>query len=296
LYSNTTGYGNVADGYQALTNNNTGTYNVSSGYQALYANSTGSNNNAVGNQTMFSNTVGHNNVALGRQALDDNTTGYYNVAIGSLALRTNSTGFYNTAIGATADVGSSSVVNGTAVGYGAIVASSNAIQLGNSSVLNVSTYGTITSGAITYPNTAGTSGYYLTTNGANAASWTPLPVTTSSAFVGLGTDVTLENLKVRLAATGNISLQISAVSGTTYAVYGSQVKVVGGVIGSSYIDGASQLAVNTTPVYLKASDSFLNAGDVSTWTIMDPAAGMAWRITAIIGQTYQVNLIKIEKL
>jgi hypothetical protein len=36
----------------------------------------------------------------------------------------------------------------------------------------------------------------------------------AAGFVGRGTDITLENLKVRFAASGNMSLQVSSSSGT----------------------------------------------------------------------------------
>lgn len=114
--------------------------------------------------------------------------------------------------------------------------------------------------------------------------------------MGLGTDITLGDLKVRLPSTGNVSLQVSANAGTTYYVYGSQLKIASGTLTATRIDGAFPLTVNTTPAYLNSSDNYLASGDISTWTIMDTTTGIAWRITVIIGQGYASNLIKIEKL
>ena len=54
------------------------------------------------------------------------------------------------------------------------------IQLGNTSVTNVKTSGSITAGAITIPNTDGTSGQVLSTDGSGTLSWT--------AQSGTGTD------------------------------------------------------------------------------------------------------------
>jgi len=47
----------------------------------------------------------------------------------------------------------------------------------------VKTSGTITAGAITYPNTAGNSGEVLTTNGSNTASWGSATGTTNSIWI-----------------------------------------------------------------------------------------------------------------
>jgi hypothetical protein len=38
------------------------------------------------------------------------------------------------------------------------------------------------------------------------------------------------------------------------------------------------------------------AGSTDTWNIMDTSAGIAWRITMIIGADYNNNMISIERL
>lgn len=116
----------------------------------------------------------------------------------------------------------------------------------------------------------------------------------ASGLVNRGVDVTLGNLKARIAATGNISLQISTVSGT-YSVYGSSVYSQAGAIGTT-IDGGSPRAISTTPVYLNSSYSFGTAGATDTWNIMDTSNSIAWRITMILGAGTNNNLITIERL
>jgi len=118
--------------------------------------------------------------------------------------------------------------------------------------------------------------------------------TKAAALVARGVDVTLGNLKVRFSATGNMSLQVSTVSGT-YSVYGSQV-LVSGAVAYSTIDGSSPIAVTTTPTYLNSINNFVGAGQTCTWTIMDTTAGMSWRISMIIGSGYNNNFISIERL
>jgi hypothetical protein len=118
--------------------------------------------------------------------------------------------------------------------------------------------------------------------------------TKAAGFVAKGVDVTLGNLKVRFPTTGNMSLQVSTVTGT-YSVYGSQV-LVSGAVAYSAIDGSTPLTVTTTPTYLNSINNFNGAGNTCTWNIMDTSAGMSWRITMIIGLGYSNNFISIERL
>jgi hypothetical protein len=176
LYNNTTGEYNTAIGGSALISNTTGSNNAAFGEWALLNNSTGTRNTASGTGALRNNTEGSYNTASGRQSLSNNTTGSYNTAIGLNSLRTNTIGNYNTAIGHGANVASDNLENTTAIGNSAIVSASNTIQLGNTSVDNVKTSGTITAGTITYPNTHNsTAGQVLTTDASGVASWAAVP-------------------------------------------------------------------------------------------------------------------------
>ena len=147
-------------------------YNTAIGVSALRANTSGNNNTAIGADALFSNTTGGGNIAIGVEALAFNSTGISNTAIGGGALFTNSTGEFNTAIGYLANVGSNNLTNATAIGNGAIVTASNTIQLGNTDVTDVKTSGTLTAGAVTYPNTHNNaSGQVLTIDNAGTATW-----------------------------------------------------------------------------------------------------------------------------
>ncbi len=116
-----------------------------------------------------------------------------------------------------------------------------------------------------------------------------------SGFVNAGTDVTLGNLKARIPSSGNRSLQVSTVSGT-YSVYGSSIYNANGTVGGTNIVSGFAVSVTTTPAYLNSGNNFLTAGDSGTWTIMDPAAGLAWRISFVIGASFNNNMICIERL
>ncbi len=173
LYSNISGDNNTAYGYDALNFNTTGTYNTALGQQALFHNTSGTNNTAVGLSALGYNTTGANSTAVGTSALL-NSTGDENVAVGFNALFSNTTGTKNTALGTNAYM-TGTLSNTTLIGYGATATLSNIIQLGNTSVADVRTAGTYTAGAVTYPNTIGTSGQVLTSpaSGGNAYWSTP---------------------------------------------------------------------------------------------------------------------------
>ena len=218
LSSNTEGDYNTATGKDALYANTTGSYNTATGKDALYANTTGSNNTAIGREALEDNTTGSYNTAIGRDALEDNTTGSYNTAIGHHAGDANNvltTGSYNTFIGTSANAASSSLENATALGYQALAAASNSIQLGNTSVTNVKTSGTITSGTVTYPNIHGSANQVLSTNGSGILTWTT-PATTADAGTLNGTTLKSTVTGSSLTTVGTITSGVW--SGTTIAI------------------------------------------------------------------------------
>jgi hypothetical protein len=90
------------------------------------------------------NSSGYNNTALGHFALINNSNGWHNTAIGDNAGGTYGSNYYCTFLGSGANPSSNSLTNATAIGYNSIVTASNSIQLGNSSVTNVNTYGNVT--------------------------------------------------------------------------------------------------------------------------------------------------------
>jgi hypothetical protein len=116
----------------------------------------------------------------------------------------------------------------------------------------------------------------------------------ASGLVNNGVDVTLGNLKARLAGSGNRSLQVSTVSGT-YSVYGSGVYSAGGS-GGNTISAAAPVTITTTPAYLAGGLNFTTAGQTDTWIIMDTGNNIAWRISLIVGAAYNNNMVSIERL
>jgi len=222
LRNNTTGENNTASGASSLGNNTTGEQNSAFGRNALESNTTGSINTATGVGALSSNTAGGANTANGASALTSNIAGGGNTAMGNNALRNtnssentaignnagvlNTTGTNNTAIGGYANFGANNLTNATALGYEATVSASNTIQLGNTSVTNVKTSGTLTTGTVTYPNTHGASGQVLSTTGSGTLTWTTASgggsqwtsssndIYYSTGKVGIGTNSPSSNL------------------------------------------------------------------------------------------------------
>jgi hypothetical protein len=114
----------------------------------------------------------------------------------------------------------------------------------------------------------------------------------ASGIVNAGTFVTLGNLKATIATSGNRSLQLATVSGS-YSVYGSGVYSYGGVAGTTI---TPSLSITTTPTYIVSGYNFGTAGATDTWVLMDTGNTIAWRITMIIGSSYNNNMISIERL
>ena len=216
LDANTTGSNNLAIGDRSMTLNVSGQSNVAIGSNSLLNNNSGNYNTMVGveagsNIRTESGNTGNDNVGLGYRALQSNYSGDKNVAIGWDALRRtkgsgnsgigNKAGWYNvdgsnnTFVGNQAGIGSSNatnLTNATAIGYNAIVDASDKIRLGDSNITNIETSGTITAGAVTYPNTDGTANQVLKTNGSGTLAWTT-PPSSSILYQKTQSDYTLTN-------------------------------------------------------------------------------------------------------
>jgi len=168
-----TGGRNIAMGINALQANTTGQWNVALGAYALQAGATASSNVAVGNEVMSISAPGSSNTGVGNRSLLY-TTGSSNTAIGASSGATITTGSNNTFIGASADADVIGRTNATAIGNGAIVTADNSFQLGNASITNIKTTGTLTAGTVTYPNAHNSiANQVLTINSSGTASWAP---------------------------------------------------------------------------------------------------------------------------
>jgi len=200
--------------------------------------------------SLANNTIGYNNTGVGMYALTPSgstvTTGSNNTGVGKYALSTNTTGSNNTAIGYQADVATNNLSNTTVIGSGAIVSASNTIQLGNTSVTNVNTSGTITSGAVTYPKIHGTANQILTTTGSGTLTWTT-PTSISIGAIGTATTngATITSGVLSLAPADGTNGGIVTTSAQTFA--GAKTFTTAPVLVGTNITGtAANLSIGGT--------------------------------------------------
>jgi len=303
LYYNTTASNNVGIGKTALQNTTTGGSNTAVGNQAMYANTSGDVNTAVGESALVSNTTGRYNTSVGVQSQEQNTNGQSNTAIGVAAIDRNSSGSNNAVLGAFAGryigdgstsntainnsvlIGSNSkplannANNEIVIGSNAIGNGSNTIQLGNTAVTNVKTSGTITAGAVTYPNTHNSiNGQVLTTNASGLASWQnsiQYKQVILSSNTNDQTPVTVGGISIRV---NNKILEIARVTNSdpsTIGVYATVYKSTSGAFNAN-ADGSGG------PVNPKFGTTIANA-NVGTWSsLLDSANG----VTQEVGDYY----------
>lgn len=208
LFYNTTGIYNSASGAGALHFNTTGNYNTATGVGALGFNNTGFENTATGAGALYFNIIGNKNVATGNNSLKNNFSGSYNVAIGEDALYTNTVGSYNTAVGYQTFETGAAFTNSTAIGYKAVITADNTVQLGNASITNVKTSGTMNAnGYVTAFSNQG-SNYTLTATD-------DIVSVTGTTNIALPTAIGITGRKYTVKNTGAGTVTVSTTGGQT---------------------------------------------------------------------------------
>ena len=175
--------------------------------------------------------TGNKPVAIGSNA-GQTSQGAKSVAIGFASGQINQAA-NSVAIGAS----SAAATNSTAIGFQAVTTAENTIQLGadgvsvtgSTAITNVKTSGTLTAGAVTYPNTLGTNGQLLTSSGSGTLTWTTA-TTTLVPFTGANKAV---NLGAYDLTVNGITIGTGTVSGTVFPIFNTAV-------------GNSALSINTT--------------------------------------------------
>lgn len=133
---------------------------------------------AIGSGTMTGNS-GSYNIAIGENGLRNSGSVSKNTALGFNAGSNGTAGDNNTYLGySTIPLSGASISNSTAIGSGAKIYASNTIRLGangldgTTAIDSVITTGTLTAGAVTYPNTHGSANQVLSTTGSGKLTWT----------------------------------------------------------------------------------------------------------------------------
>jgi hypothetical protein len=271
IHQNTTGAHNIAIGQYSSYNNTTADHNISIGSSSLTANTIGSDNISIGTESQYQNDRGNRNITLGKSALWNNVNGSSNVAIGAYAqyagaygINTdfvtaigdmagyNNQGNNNTFIGKGSDLSSqtSSITNATAIGYEAKVGASNTIQLGNSLVTKVSTSGSLTAGAVTYPNTDGTAGQVLTTNGTGTLAWS-----TASGVSSVGSILGSSTAEGASISSGVLSLSPADGTNPGIVTTGAQTFAGAKTFSSNLTAPGFAVVSGTSSQFLKADGS-----------------------------------------
>ena len=229
--------GNLVFGTATLSGSGTG--NTVIGVTAAHSLGTGTNNTIIGNAAGWYIGNASGITAIGQMALHAES-GAGNTALGYSAGHqsgTSSAMTYTTLLGYEAKATSgAAITNSVALGKGATVLASNTIQLGNTSVTNVKTSGTITVGAITIPKTDGSSGEVLTTDGSGALFW--------AASTDDQTAVEVTSTAVGSIIAENVDAAIAELEAEKLALAGGTMS--GNVaMGSNDISGAATVAATT---------------------------------------------------
>ena len=255
-------YDLTVNGLRVGLGNGARSSNTVLGNNALIANTTGTSNTALGTGASAKITEGYGNTASGYISLSNLTTGNNNTALGYSSLTTVTTGSNNTAIGYLADIGGANVSNATAIGNSAIASASNTIQLGNNNISKVNTAGQLQTGAVTYPNTDGTNGQILATDGAGNVNWVSNDPVANIVTLN-ETPFVLENVSMQTFDFGSYSSKMN------YMKVGNMVFFSGNL---GYVS-SSQGGISSVDIPLPITSAFSNSTD---------AVGV---ITSIVGAT-----------
>ena len=247
----------IAIGINALNAHRYGQQVIGIGNEALYNDLRGVNNIALGNKALYT-TVNNNdnNIAIGASAGYVLNNGDYNIYIGNSAGSSHATGDKNILLGASSAASSSTASNQIVIGYGATGAADNTVQLGNTAITNVKTSGTITAGAITYPNAHGLANQVLQTNGSGTLSWANAAVDTDTQ------DLSLSGNTVSLVDGGSVDVSTATAVAANTAKTGlttAQTTLLGNTSGTNTGDqDISGIATNATNISSNAANIATN--------------------------------------
>ena len=244
LFSNVSGFRNVAVGFNSL-NKNTNNDNTAIGAQSMQNNVTGTANTAIGILAMNGSAQGQYNTAIGASALSapDGALTVGNTAIGGLSLGSHSIGSYNVALGFQSGysniIGVGNIFLGYQAGYNE--AGSNKLYIENSNSATPLIYGEFdtnlvrangnleVSGTVKIEGGTPGTGKVLTSDANGLASWaTPAaaPATTDALTEGT---TNLYYTEARVSTNTSVATNTAKVTNATHTgdVTGSTALTIG---------------------------------------------------------------------
>jgi hypothetical protein len=114
-----------------------------------------------------------------------------------------------------------------------------------------------------------------------------------SGFVNAGTFVTMDLIKATVTTSGQRGLSLATTTGTISFNIGGNYSLSNGTVSGTTAQSQTLTTSATTSIF---GWSFPNAGDTSTYIFTDTTNSRAYRITLMIGASYNNNMISIERL
>jgi len=260
LNQNTSGVGNTAIGSSSLGGNTTGNSNTAIGIYALAGWSgptTGYANTGVGSRPLAHLTSGSTNVGIGSDPLFNLKSGSNNIALGDGVGSGLITGNNNIFIGSFSNTSDSAIENSIAIGYGAQVYESAVIQLGNSSISKVKTYGEYVGSGMNLTDSSGNSSVIAALN-SNSKGFLPPRMTQAER---------------NLISNPPIGLVIYC----TDCISGGELQSFNGLIWRS----SSFTSVNTLPALNTNAPDFINADSAQLSIVVLNSGGLTLLTTGV---------------
>jgi|GEM_PF-3675107 hypothetical protein len=109
-----------------------------------------------------------------------------------------------------------------------------------------------------------------------------------------GTDATLGNLRVRLAASGNSSLQVATVSGTIPVLWSYKEFRLSNIVAFNNV--INPIIANTVPTYIVPTGNLASWGDVQVSFLQDTITQKWYKAELVIGVGFASNLVRLEEV
>ena len=114
-----------------------------------------------------------------------------------------------------------------------------------------------------------------------------------AAFVNAGTFVAMDLIKATVTTSGQRALSLATTTGTLTYNIGATYALSNGAVGGASLQTQTLTTSATTSIF---GWNFTNAGDTATYILTDTTNSRCYRITLMVGSSYNNNMITIERL